>query len=376
MEKVTGSVSIHRLRTGETVQLYLSADRGLYQLVSGNVATPDWTSNSPTITPEIPNQKILHPAWYKDGQIIAGWYKEGNTWKEKATAAGYSFIYTDQKQGALTITKSPVDFSALRNINYTFRCEVSVNGGTPQSIERTIMVTVHNGGENSYWGNINAPRTVLSGTSGDEYSTTLTPVLYLGSEVITNFDVIWKRTSDNVTITNASTIEGLQLSGKNLIVNRKGVNGAAHFTCTFLVGGTEVEAEGIQIADKSDNYYINLDGANDVYVGGKVDITPTLVETENGTAVAVKEWQCVVTDSVRINKYPASMYTFNSKSGVFSMNESNMYVPNVASATMATQPWLKTDVLQSDGKTYKDVPVNSQSDATPCDINVTYTAVL
>jgi len=388
---VLGIVSIHRLRTGATVQLYLSSDKGLYQNVAGKNIVPNWSesSNQPTITPHITGV---------DARAISDrkWYNENGT--EVTTD---SIHQVNSATGTLKFVNTPVR-TPYHNLTYTFKCKIT-QGGTPSIIERSIMVMVNEGGENSYWGNINAPEgtvmgEILSGSTTTEKKTvTLTPTLWSGANAVSDADytVKWYKTAgtkkengsyEDLEITQgANNSDGetiYALSGKSLIVGRDAVDGMAHFECRFFVGGNFVEAEGIQIADNADEYFIVIDGDKNVYTdqGGTAKLTAGVYKHKTNDFVACNTWDAVVTDSVRMNEYvKGTHYTIQPSSGkgLFTMNESNMYVPNTSDnhADYGTGTWLKCDVDQGNG-TVKDVSVTEASQATMCDVTVQFIATL
>lgn len=389
---ITGMVSIHRLRTGATVQLYLSVDKGLYQLVnSDGSCVPNWaeTANQPTITPQVMGATMSDPHWYKD--MPAGTAESQRSQYEVTSGSGYSIT-----NGALRFLKSPVDKTDIHNITYTFICKVTT-GGTTETIQRSITVVCRQGGENSYWGHINADggttlgAIIVGGTTQDRNSTTLKPSLWLGStdldESGTPYTVEWYKTAGgaggaDLRITSSMTTEanGLQLDGKNLIVSRKGVDGMAHFECHFLVNGNEVEAEGIQIADNADEYFVSIAGDKNVYTGSgtQVQLVATVYTRVDNKVKQCTNWRAVVTDSERMHEYNAADYTIQNGagttagSGVFSMLESKMYVPNTTAGGAYKDEAKKW--LSCGDSAAQDTAVASPADATECDVNVQFIA--
>lgn len=385
-QKVQGLVTIHRLRTGKTVQLYLDVKGGLYQAVSlSGVCTPDWTveSNRPVITPAVTGAQMSNPRWYKD--MPANTPVSGRSAYQVTSGTDYNI----DSAGKLKFLKSPVDRNNIHNITYTFICDVST-GGTTEEVQRTIQVICRQGGENSYWGQIMAPEgttlgRVLNAQSElvDRNSTTLTPALVQGTGDVTNFTVKWYKSGagaggTDVEIKDNTSVTGCTLSGKNLIVGRDAVDSMAHFECHFYVNNVLVEAEGIQIADNADEYFINVSGDKNVYTdsNGTVRLVAALYKAGDNSFVQCDTWKAVVSDSERMNEYDLADYHIETGSasgeehrGVFTMSEAKMYVPNTGDKKEAGKPWLKCGDSAA-----QDVAVSDIKQATPCDVNVSITA--
>lgn len=384
--QVSGLVSIHRLRTGSTVQLYLDVTKGLYQMVTGSVITPDWsqTENQPVITPNVTGATLSNPRWYKD--MPAGTSTSGRDGYRVVNGSDYRI----EANGRLQFLKSPVQLNNVHNITYTFICDVTT-GGTTEEIQRTIQVLCRQGGENSYWGQILAPQgTTLGQVIGSDgrlterTSTELTPKLIQGSSEVSNFNVKWYKTGAgnngaDKEITSNTSISGCTLSGKKLIVAREAVDSMAHFECHYYVNGVLVEAEGIQISDNADEFFINVSGDKNVYTGSNVAVklVAGVYKSADNSFVQCDNWAAVVTDSERMNEYNSDDFSIETGAGseahrgVFSMSESKMYVPNTSNGAYkdTSKKWLKCGDSASG-----DVAVANTSEATECDVNVQFVA--
>lgn len=325
---------------------------------------------------------MTNPKWYKESDQIT------------SSTPGYSL---NSSTGALTFTASPVDRDEIRNIIYTFKCDVNV-GGKVETIERSISVLVHEGGENSYWGQIDAPRgTVLgeviegNGSTSTNSFVTLKASLWCGATSIdkSQFTVEWYKTAgyfnsstgqyEDMKISDTTNTYALQDNGKTLVVYRDGVDSMAHFECRFFCNGVHVETEGIQVVDNADMYFISVSGDKNVYTDSntQVQLVAGVYKHGNNTLVSASSWNAVVTDSERMGEYEnTDDHTFyqitrqSDGTGLFKMNESNMLVPNTGS-DKAVKPWIICGASQA-----QDTSTATASQATKCDVVVQFIATV
>lgn len=311
-QTAVGSITIKRLRTGDSLQLTLSCPKSLFQIVddNGNNPTPDWTTvaNQPTITPIITSlrkQKItlVSCKWSLDGNEVASISSSGQT--QVVTGYAITPVSTSNPFGNLTIkTNMPSSAGAYTHV-LTYEASVLTgNNTTPDTITLSKDIEVRRLSSSAYWGQIQSSNGDVLGiedSSGKQIeSTTLVPHLYQGqTEMTSGFTVQWYKVqgggspdyNNDPPITATNSGEDVYLNGTNLVVKRAGVNGMAYFICRFFVSGSDVESAGIAIKDNADTFMIVISGDSQVDAnGGSTTIKAQVYNLDKGENVKANAW--------------------------------------------------------------------------------------
>lgn len=333
-QSAVGSVTLKRLRNGDSLQLVINRTGRLYQIIpsGGGTPTPDYTdaTNQPTLTPVIHSLRgnsvdVKSVTWKIDGVTIS--------------SADKNFAITDA--GILKIVGNKFTLSADA-YTHTLQCimVVSINGSdVTDTISQTVDFEVRESNGSSYWGQIESEGLVLSCDLG---STTITPHLYKGYTELdyakNEYYCKWYRViggTSNDTEVSSSQSGDVYYSGKQLVVKRNGVDGSANFICRFYTDSTmlhEVEAVGVTIRDNSDSYHIVITGDTDVAVDGVAVLTAQVYNINTGEVVDavnfsadVKEAEGLhdITSGWSLVPNPVSGHT-GYPSATFTMPEVNM----------------------------------------------------
>lgn len=318
-----GSVTIKRLRTGETIYMSFSVNKPLVIFYNEGGLITDWVtaSNQPTITPVVTSMtgsavSTQGHRWTLDGVEIQ--FNAGTG----TVASKDGKFKLNTTNGALTICSADIFGTTPHNLNLVYKCNAIVNN-IAQEVSKPIEISVLSGGSNSYWGAIiTEGNTTLSDTNTQ---VVLNAQLLLGGNPVTE-DYTWKWSK----IT-ASGNQQVGQIGQPLTVNRDMVDGSAQFQCDFYIGTTAtgdiVEADGITVLDSADELTIIVPNDAEVGYGKDVSITPKLYNTKQQSEIKTGvTWKVVVKDSLSYETIPATDYTFSG--GTFTMNEDNMYNSN------------------------------------------------
>lgn len=365
-QKAYNTITLRRLPSGETVNIALSSNRSLTILVSKTTR-----KQSPVLSNDSPI--ILTPRVYSTTGNTAELTDIHWTMNDIDVAASLGSIATvNPVTGTLTIHKSPIGVvvqdNALSPVIIKFSATAKINGHN-YKVEKLTSLDFPEVSENSYWGSIEAS----NGTTldDDNKSTTLTPRLYLNTELVTDYTVKWFKTGGNADGTDqelkTSEPNKWTLTGKTLTVYRDGVDSAAHFECHFYTQADgEVEAEGVAIIDIADSIQVILSG--DTYISenddAKITIRAVDTKTQADYHITKDDVRVVVTDSLRQRTYNAAYYSLTSDgsgTALFAMNERYWRVPY--SDFQKVNEWAVV------GKTSAaDTLTSSLTDATRCEI--------
>jgi hypothetical protein len=246
-QNASGSLTLYKLRNGNTTGVALSVDKALSQIVAldpdGNVSSisPDWSvaSNQPTITAvPLAGLALSDINWYYNGTLITSadsrfLLNSNGTLRIIANLASASNLFTD----TIKMTAFSMDSS----------------GNNQGTVEKSIDVPIQRASSNGYTVLINAERTAIDATNP---STVLTAKLLLGAteqSSFTNFKW-YKLGSDaqgNITYTQVGT------NSATLTVTRDDVIGSQMYLCkAYSTGNVELDAQSITIADVADGYDI------------------------------------------------------------------------------------------------------------------------
>lgn len=348
---VQGSITIKRLRNGDSLQMTLTSSKSLLQIFSAtnNTFTPDWTnsSNQPILTAQVRSilgnaVSIVAVKWTVGGSTNIRLYKAGFASKvgasgDSAATTATSGIYTGALNSTATenttlrIGGRPITNSSLAaNVTITCTLYVSINGNEPVEVSKSVEIEYRSLATGGYKGWITATyggKDVGMILDDDIPSLALEPHLsdVNGEMDASKFNVEWFKEvagADSPLTNNASYTK----DGKKLVVTRDHVDGKAVFYCKFkLVGSaTECEADYVEIVDNTDDYNIVLSPASpQVALNETIRITPYLYNVRTGSKITVKKWTVEVKNGETMKEVTSGWSA--DANGVFTMNESAMY---------------------------------------------------
>lgn len=318
-----GSVTIKRLRTGETIYMSFSVNKPLVVFYNESGIITDWNSsaNQPTIIPNVTSMtgslvSTQDFRWTKDGTEI-----QFNAGSGTVTSKDGKFKL-NTANGALTIIDADIYGATPHNVNLMFKCNAIVSN-ISQEVSKPVEISVLSGGSNSYWGAIITDNgTTLN---EDRKSITLGAMLLMGGNPVSEpYTYKWSKVT-------ASGNTPIGTTGQPLVVNRDMVDGSTQFQCDFYLGtsaaGDIVEADGVTVIDTADELTVIVPSDAEVGYGKEVQIRPKLWNTnKNAEVTSGVTWSVVVKDSLSYQTIPSSKYAFSS--GVFTMREDEMYNSN------------------------------------------------
>lgn len=340
---ISGSITIHRLRNGQTVYISLSSDKALFQSVDSssgsNACSPDWTvaANQPTIKPTITalGQSLLVVAsgngvgrgrWYYNNTLI---YDSGATTPDPQSGSGWA-LGTD-----FDISSNAADIYAItikRNIaldslgaprvghdTFRFECDVTIDGIT-QRLGKDIMATLQRAGDGGFFLQLATFTIPTSGGSANSCGPQLqqggitelqiVPTLYTsdGTPVAaSNYAVEWYATSLSSSPIGTAMIDASTHAlfvARDSASNRYQIDGSAVLLCRAYdpTNGDERDVEGITVIDTADAYGIELTGDTTIPDGGTVNITAHLRSTSTGQYVTASSSTLAVSWSFTLNE--------------------------------------------------------------------------
>lgn len=348
---VQGSVTIKRLRNGDSLQMTLNTSKPLLQIfsISNNTFTPDWsnTANQPVLTAQVRSilgnsVSIVAAKWKVGSSIMMEVFKAGygNLLDSQDTAARLTYskgMYTAtlntgaSENATLRIAGKPISQAAdAANITITCTLYVSINGNQPVEVSKIAEIeyrSLATGGYKSW---------ITASYNGKDVGTILdddTPQITLEPHLA---DVDGEMDPSKYTVEWYKEVQGADTAltnntaytkdGKKLVVKRENVEGKAVFYCKFRLTGssTECEADYVEITDNTDDYNIILSPASpQVALNENIVITPYVYNVRTGTKINVKSWTVEVKNAETMQDV-TSGWSANA-SGVFTMNESAMY---------------------------------------------------
>lgn len=282
--KAQNSITISRLRTGESLSISLDPSKPLHQFVDGTsgAVSPDWERLYPEeqtyITPNIKASSgapvtILDFVWSHDGTPLtfsstptSGWYN---------SSCGRFAL--DKQTKALRLVKNLGSLDNTFNDPLTFKANVQVNG-VRHVIEKSIDVIITQQAASGYYGIIHPSTSIVDKST----SATITAILKTGATSINDFTVVWK-------------INGVAASGngKTLVIDHTMVDGIALVTADFKVNSQTVTGAAVQIKDAQDPYYISLFIASQntqVSENNPVSVKARLIDSEGTEFTGTVAW--------------------------------------------------------------------------------------
>lgn len=270
-----GSVTIKRLRNGDTLYIMLEAKPALFQAVDtaqqSNNVTPDWTvaANQPTITPKCYasrtgiTPKLSNHKWIYNGLELQFGSVGADNWRICSNDSRFRMYSKtgDAADGELKIVGNLASNDNPANDTITYNATASVDGVEYQ-IQRSIDVIIHEAGASSYNGWITADNLNLT---AEQDSTKLTPHLLHGLAEVESYYIEWTKYG------NADVLKNLAVTKSNvadaaLTVTRDDVDDTAIFIARFFENstaynggkGTPLCMASIRIDDIADEYEIRF----------------------------------------------------------------------------------------------------------------------
>ena len=252
---IQGSLTVRRLRSGDSLSLYLSSSVDLYQGVDEGTGTisPDWTvaANQPVITPTASSMRgsavtLSNFVWKNGGSTIT-FGTASNGWKTSTSPAGVYML--NEATGALKIVKNLASKTNIANDILTFSCTATV-AGVEYAISKDITVRIQTVGASSYAASISATSIVLDQNTPES---TLTVKLQLGTNWLTTFYTKWYKDDE--------FLSTLSSSAKTITVDRDDVQGSQLYICECYSDSArtnKVAQHGIVIYDDADEFKIIL----------------------------------------------------------------------------------------------------------------------
>lgn len=344
---ISGSITIHRLRNGQTVYISLSSDRALFQSVDSssgsNACSPDWTDStkSPTIKPTITalgtalsvvasGNGVGRGRWYYNNTLI---YDSGATTPDPQSGSGWKL--DTGSGGDFAISSNAADIYAItikRNIaldslgaprvghdTFRFECDVTIDGIT-QRLGKDIMATLQRAGDGGFFLQLATFTIPTSGGSANSCGPQLAqngitelqivPTLYSsnGTPVAaTDYAVEWYATSLSSSPIGTAMIDATSHAlfvARDSAANRYQIDGSAVLLCRAYdpTNGDERDVEGITVIDTADAYGIELTGDTTIPDGGTVNITAHLRSTSTGQYVTASSSTLAISWSFTLNE--------------------------------------------------------------------------
>ncbi|MGN1245286.1 MAG: hypothetical protein ACI4UN_01505 [Muribaculaceae bacterium] len=293
--KAQSSVTIRRLRNGDTLYITLEAKPALFQAVdvSNGAVVPDWTitANQPVITPKCYasrngiTPKLSNHQWNYNGlDLVFGSSVDSEGYKVSTNDSRFKL---NTATGALKITGNLASADNPANDTISYKAIATVDG-VEYTIERSIDVVIHRAGESSYNGWITADNINLT---SDIESATLTATLYHGLQEVADYYIEWTKYGDNSFIQ-----KGTSSKTGSITINRDDVDDTAIFIAKFYENATAYDKDKnnplcmatIRIDDIADEYEILFSQDNDgVSETQSVKVTATLYNVTKGSVANV-----------------------------------------------------------------------------------------
>lgn len=250
-KNVQGSVTLRKLRTGQTAQVVINVTKQLFQLYEVNAngkmtVAPDWTqaSNQPVCTVKVTGDRVT---------------VESVAWEVNGVSADK---YGSVSDGALTITQNLVEPLGRTNGTLTARIKLKDSAGQEYEIEKSEAIRIQQSVENGYFVRIDASTNVVD----ESTKAVLTCSLYLGTTKQdidgTNLKVKWYKGNTSTTAITGSAVTNSDSThkGDTLTVTADDVSGMQLFVArAYNANNEELDAESVNVTDASDQYRLAAD---------------------------------------------------------------------------------------------------------------------
>lgn len=244
-----GSITVKRLRTGDSFFISLTSDNALFQGVdtATGAVNPDWTKedNQPLITPQVSSSRgnavtLSGHQWTYNGVKLE--FTGDGPWQDDKTGKFRLNVET----GALRIVQNLASKDNVAGDTLVYSCVARV-AGVEYNLTKSVDIQIQGMGASSYYGTITATTEQLT---ADKTSATLTTKLYLGMSESKGYSVKWYK-DDEV---------WSGKSGNSISVSRSDVDGTQLVIAEFYPGaeaaGSPVFRAGLRITDTLDDFHI------------------------------------------------------------------------------------------------------------------------
>lgn len=299
-----GSISIKRLRNGDTLYLTLELNgKPLFQAVDSQTGEvrPSWksASNQPVITPNVGSTRnnavsLSGFAWSYNGNAL---HFTGSTDSAGFTADSTGKFAMDASTGALKIISDLASATNTANDTLSFSCVATV-AGYEYNLTKSIDIQIQQAGASSYYGFINASTMQLNSNVD---SVTLATELWLAASQVSNYYVKWyKGTTEMTANAGQSSID----------VGRSNIDGSQLFIAEFYLKSTDtnyVFRAGISIIDSLDEIIVvpYISSSNkEIDTGKPVTVACRIVKASTGAALTPSNpsysWQVMDGDTWKL----------------------------------------------------------------------------
>lgn len=298
-----GSISIRRVRNGDTLFLSFTTNTALFQGVDSatGAISPDWTvaANQPVITPEVNSAKgnpvtLSYHSWKYLGTTLSFTGATVGDFVKDSTGK----FAINPTTGALKIITNLASKSNFASDLLEYQCVATLDG-VEYNLSKSIEVMITQFGASSYVGLLTATTEQLTAT---KVNTTITAELRQAKDVV-DFYPKWYKGS-------LSTPWSGKDGNKSPTATRTDVDGTTLFICEFYKTSTDttpVFRAGIRIIDTLDDFQVvfgitstnkTVDVNQPVTVTGRVVNMRTNAEvTADGTwnlhVMNTKDWSTI-----------------------------------------------------------------------------------
>lgn len=298
-----GSISIRRVRNGDTLFLSFTTNTALFQGVDSTTGaiSPDWTvaANQPVITPEVNSAKgnpvtLSYHSWKYLGTTLSFTGATVGDFVKDSTGK----FAINPTTGALKIITNLASKSNFASDLLEYQCVATLDG-VEYNLSKSIEVMITQFGASSYVGLLTATTEQLTAT---KVNTTITAELRQAKDVV-DFYPKWYKGS-------LSTPWSGKDGNKSPTATRTDVDGTTLFICEFYKTSTDttpVFRAGIRIIDTLDDFQVvfgitstnkTVDVNQPVTVTGRVVNMRTNAEvTADGTwnlhVMNTKDWSTI-----------------------------------------------------------------------------------
>lgn len=283
-----GSITIHRLRSGDTIAFVIRQSVGkpwaqFVDLQTGGV-TPDWAdeTNRPTATPSVMSSRsnavgLTGHTWKYNGSTLVFNGTPSGDWVPN-TGGPYAGFFAINGEGAIKplVNLASADNYGPDNLVYEGTARIA---GVEQPVRGELTVNIQPAGVSAYSLGLAADSLDVGATGGSEITATL--LNSAGNIVTENITYEWK--------INSGIVAGE--TGSTLTVSRGDIAYIGSIICIAKENGTAVASAGIYVYDTKDNYKLipytcNAEGTQEVPNTGFTDTNETVYVTARLVKVA------------------------------------------------------------------------------------------
>lgn len=266
----SGSITIRRLRTGYTLNLYFRNLTGvpLYQGVDDTgTPTPKWSTATDADRPQL--RPIVECTTGQAVTVKQGKWKyldteltfdsKGNCTNATDNGINYSKLFKLSTDGTYTLTIIGDLASKENTANdlLTFTCSASVRGGQEQTLTGHVTVVISPISTGSYDGHVSAESLITKGSDGIDVTLTL---MY-GAEQQDKFKYAIVKAGTAPTAASMKTATSKKVTVANAITKDM-VDGKSTFLVYFYADGETnpdkyVDCDGFSVLDMNDEYVVD-----------------------------------------------------------------------------------------------------------------------